>query len=67
MLFPPLPDTPFIPVPAYRRQAQDGVFRCDLNKENIPARGIEGVNGQKNSNGQKFPIEPKIRERVRKL
>ena len=24
--------TPFIPVPAYRRQAQDGVFRCDLNK-----------------------------------
>jgi hypothetical protein len=38
-----------------------------LREKNIPARGIEGVNCQKNSNGQKFPIEPKIRERVGKL
>jgi hypothetical protein len=31
IFFLPLADTPFIPAPAYRRQAQGGVFRCDLN------------------------------------
>jgi hypothetical protein len=25
-------DASFIPVPAYRRQAQEGAFRCDFNK-----------------------------------
>ncbi|MDP2970300.1 MAG: hypothetical protein Q8P64_13995, partial [Deltaproteobacteria bacterium] len=29
-------DASFIPAPAYRRQAQKGVFRCDFNKFQLP-------------------------------
>jgi hypothetical protein len=40
LFFLPLADTPFIPVPAYP-QAQEGVFRCDLNKEHFSVRIFE--------------------------